>query len=130
MAIPWMDPDPTALDRVAGGSAVTTATCIHEAQAHLRQTGEPAAVVYQNGRPVGVVTTTALARARNVRHADAPLSSVMDYVAVPVDPAADVRTTLHRFSQAAWDWLKYTGVCRRQIPGQRARRLSAPAGIR
>ena len=64
MAIPRMDPDPTALDRLAGGLAVTTASCINEAHAHLHRTGEPAAVVYQNGRPVGVVTAAALARAR------------------------------------------------------------------
>ena len=107
MAIPRMDPDPIALDRLAGGSVVTTATCLNEAQAHLHRTGEPAAVVYHNGRPVGVVTAAALARARNARHADAPLSSVMDYVAVPVDPHAETQTVLHRFSDAAWAWLKH-----------------------
>jgi hypothetical protein len=72
-----MDRDPTALDRMAGGSAVTTASCINEAQAHLHRTGEPAAVVDQNGRPVGVVTAASQTRARTARHADAPLTSVM-----------------------------------------------------
>jgi hypothetical protein len=103
-----MDPDPTALDRVSGGRAVTTTTCVHEALAHLQRTGEPAAVVYRNGRPVGVVTATALAHARDCRHPDAPLTSVLDYVAVPVDAHPDAQTTVHRFTRAAWDWLEHT----------------------
>jgi hypothetical protein len=108
MAIPRMDPDPTALDRVPGGRAVTTTTCTHEAVAHLHNTGEPAAVVYQRGRPVGVVTSAALERASGVQQPDRPLASVMDYVAVPVDPHADPRAIVQRFTRAAWDWLKHT----------------------
>jgi hypothetical protein len=101
-----MDPDPTATERVSGGPAVTTATCIHEALAHLHRTGESAAVVYRNGRPVGVVTARALTRACDDRHTDVPLAAVMDYVVVPVDVNVGARTTLHRFTQAGWDWLK------------------------
>jgi CBS domain-containing protein len=108
MTIPRMDPDPTALDRVTGRPTVTTATCIHEALARLHRSGEPATVVYRNGRPVGVVTVAALTRARGGRRPDMPLAAVMDYVAVPVETHADAQTTLHRFNQAAWDWLKHT----------------------
>lgn len=108
MTIPRVDPDPTALDRMAGGLAVTTATCISEARAHLHRTGERAAVVYQNRRPVGVVTAATLTRVCNAQRSDTPLATVMDYVAVPVDADADSQAILHRFSQAAWDWLKHT----------------------
>jgi CBS domain-containing protein len=108
MTIQRTTPDPTALDRVTGTTTVTTATCIHEALALLRRSGEHAAVVYGNGRPVGVVTAAALARARGGRRPDMPLAAVMDYVAVPVETHADAQTTLHRFNQAAWDWLKHT----------------------
>jgi hypothetical protein len=93
MALPLTNRDPGAADRMMGGSAVTTATCVHEALAHLRRTGQPAAVVYRNGRPVGVVTAAALARARNTARRDVPLTVFMDYVAVPVDPHADALKT-------------------------------------
>jgi hypothetical protein len=108
MAIPRIDPDPTALDRVTGGSAITTTTSIEEALVHLRRSGEPGAVVYQAGRPVGVVTAAALIAARDGAHSELPVAALMDYVAVPVDAHADTLTIVHRFSQAAWDWLKHT----------------------
>jgi hypothetical protein len=38
--------------------------------------------------------------------ADAPIGTVMDYVAVPVDRKADAAETVHVFDHAAWDWLK------------------------
>jgi hypothetical protein len=100
-----MDPDPTATERVSGGRAVTTETGILEAMAHLHRTGESAAVVYRKGRPVGVVTATALTWACDERHTDVPVAAVMDYVAVPVDANLSARTTVHRFTRAAWDWL-------------------------
>jgi CBS domain-containing protein len=105
MALPQMDPDPTSIDRLPGGPPVTTATRIHEAQAHLHLTGESAAVVYRDRRPVGVVTATALTRACNENRADAPITAVMDYVAVRVDQRADARDTVRIFNQAAWEWL-------------------------
>jgi hypothetical protein len=106
MPLPHLDPDATAVGRSTGGLPVTTTTCIHETQAHLRRTGEPAAVVYRNGRPVGIVTAAALDRARSA-HTDVPLTAVMDYVAVAVDAGTDVEAeaTVHAFTRAAWDWL-------------------------
>lgn len=72
----------------AAGCTLTPATLVHVACAQLRNSGEPAAVVFRNGRPVGVVTERALTRARGGNRADAPISTVMDYVAVPVTPGA------------------------------------------
>lgn len=96
------------LDRAAGRMALTTTSCIHEAQAHLHRTGEPAAVVYRGGRPVGVVTAGALARAAQGRGSGVPLAQVMDYVTVPVDAHVDAEQILHRFTRAATDWLGHT----------------------
>ncbi len=96
------------VDRAAGRMALTTTSCIHEAQAHLNRTGEPAAVVYRGGRPVGVVTAGALARAAHGRGSGIPLAQVMDYVAVPVDARADPEQIARRFAQAATDWLGHT----------------------
>jgi CBS domain-containing protein len=101
-----MNSDPTAVDRVPGAHEVTTTATISEACAHLHITGEPAAVVYRNGRPVGVVTAAALSSARMAGGADAPIGTVMDYVAVPVDHKAGPVETVRTFDLAAWDWLK------------------------
>jgi CBS domain-containing protein len=111
MALPQMNSDPTAVDRAPGAHEVTTTTTICEARAQLHITGESAAVVYRNGRPVVVVTaaalaTAALASARMAGRADAPIGTVMDYVAVPVDRQADAMETVRVFDHAAWDWLK------------------------
>ena len=85
MNLPRMGPDSTALDHARGGRAVTTAMCIHEARAHIQRTGEAASLVYRTGRPVGVVTAVALERACMVSSEDGPITSVMDYLVVPVD---------------------------------------------
>lgn len=104
MALPQMDSDPTAVDRLPSAS-LTTATCIPEARARLCATGESAAIVTRGGRPVGVVTAAALASAVTSSRGDDPLITVMDYVAVPVSPHAYARETLQAFTRAAWDWL-------------------------
>ena len=66
MALPQMDSDPTAIDRVPGARQIRTSTSICEALAHLRTTGETAAVVHRNGRPIGVMTAAALSSARMI----------------------------------------------------------------
>jgi hypothetical protein len=103
MTLSPMEIDTTAIDRLAGAWPLTPATSIHEARAHLRNTGEPAAVVYRSGRPVGVVTAAALAP--TVRHSDAPIATVMNYATVSVNPRADANETVRTFTRAAWDWL-------------------------
>jgi CBS domain-containing protein len=80
---------------------------IATAQAHLQATGEAAAVVLEGGRPVGVVTAAALARAVTKHGLDTPLAVVLDYVAVPVDPQGGAYETIRAFRRAAWDWLEH-----------------------
>jgi CBS domain-containing protein len=106
MALPQMDSDPTAIDRVPGAHPITTTTSVCEARAHLHTTGETAVIVYRNGQPVGVVTSGALVSASMARGEGAPISTVMDYVAVPVDRRADALEVIRTFDSAAWDWLK------------------------
>ena len=106
MALPMMNSDATAFDRVPSAQPVTPATTVAEARAHLHATGEPAAVVYQAGRPFGVVTAGAVARAMAGGHADAPISSVLDHIVVPVRPGTDARDTVETFTKAAWTWLR------------------------
>ena len=107
MALPQTDSDPTTVERVASVRPVTPTTTIAAAQAHLQVTGEAATVVLEGGRPVGVVTAVALAAALARRGPDAPIATVMDYVAVPVDPQGDTYHTIRAFRRAAWDWLEH-----------------------
>jgi CBS domain-containing protein len=107
MALPQMDSDPAAIERMPGAHQITTTATVCEVRAHLYATGASATVVYRNGRPVGVVTSGALASATMARGEDAPISTVMDYVAVPVDRKADALEVIRTFDSAAWDWLKH-----------------------
>lgn len=109
MALPQMDPDPTALASAPHLQPLTTGTCVHAALARVRNSGETAAVVYRSARPVGVVTADALTRAARSGRADAPITTVMNYVAVPVDRHADAHATVRTFTDAAWDWLHRRG---------------------
>ncbi|HEY8524471.1 MAG TPA: hypothetical protein VIL48_05890 [Acidimicrobiales bacterium] len=96
-----------ARGRPAGGRGfrLTASTPVHVAWAHLRDRGEPAAVVFRAGRPVGVVTEAALERARAAGQGDLPVGMVLDHVTVPVDRLAGERETVRRFIRAASDWL-------------------------
>lgn len=67
-----------------GTPALSPHTAVHVARARLAATGEAAAVIFQQGRPVGVVTADALAEPGTTSQQDAPISTVMDYVAVRV----------------------------------------------
>jgi hypothetical protein len=106
MALDPTDPEPVDRDRPLPEPALTPHTAVHMARARLAATGDAAAVVYQQGRPVGVVTADALAEPGTTSQQDAPISSVMDYVAVHVTPGAGTQETVRAFSDAAWDWLK------------------------
>ena len=107
MALPQTDGDHTAVECVGSARLVTPTTTIAAAQAHLQVTGEAATVVLEGGRPVGVVTAVALAAALARRGPDAPIATVMDYVAVPVDPQGDTYHTIRAVRRAAWDWLEH-----------------------
>jgi hypothetical protein len=59
------------------------------------------------------VTADALAAPGTTSQQDAPISTVMDYVAVPVTPGAGAHETVRAFTDAAWDWLKLCSNARR-----------------
>lgn len=107
MPLPRMDSDPTAVDRLPSAQPVTPTTSIANACRHLRATGEAAAVVFEGGRPIGVVTAAALAAALVEHCPETPIASVMDYVAVRVDPQGDTYETVRAFRRTAWDWLEH-----------------------
>ncbi|MGH7482705.1 MAG: hypothetical protein ACRELV_11170, partial [Longimicrobiales bacterium] len=86
MALPRMDSDAADYDRLMGASGFTPHTAVHVARARLVVTGEAAAVVFQQGRPVGIVTADALTGPGTMSDQDAPISTVMDYIAVHVAP--------------------------------------------
>ena len=85
---------------------ITTASTVAEARAHLSSTGETAAVVYQAGRPIGIVTAAALEDATSTRHSDVPLCRALDYVAVRVAPDAAAGATVRELDRAAWEVLR------------------------
>lgn len=47
-----------------------------------------------------------MARALESGHAGSSIGATMDHIAVPVDPRAGARDTLHTFTNAAWAWLR------------------------
>jgi CBS domain-containing protein len=101
-----MDSDPTAHDRVAAVQQLTAGSTVAEASAHLRATGERAAVVVRHGLPVGIVSGSAVADAVRAGACDAPVLAVMDYVAVRVPRGAEAGEVLRTFNRAAWEWLR------------------------
>jgi len=106
MTLPRMDSDPTAVDRVRALQPLTPESTVGEAGAHLRAAGVRMAVVARHGRPVGVVSAAAVADAVQAGRCEAPLLSVMDYVAVPVPRGAEAGKVLRTFNRAAWEWLR------------------------
>jgi hypothetical protein len=106
MALTPIAAEPPADDRQAATPTLAPHTAVHVARARLAATGEAAAVVYRRGRPVGVVTADALHEPGTTSQQDTPISTVMDYVAVPVTPGAGPHETTRAFTDAAWDWLE------------------------
>jgi CBS domain-containing protein len=105
MGLPLSDSDPTVVGR-GPATRIIGATTVAEAGAHLRLTGEPAAIVYAHGRPVGLVTAGALGRAAMAGRSERPVGALMDYVTVPADASADAEATVRAFTNAAGDWLR------------------------
>jgi hypothetical protein len=105
MALPLMDSDPTVLTPRSATSPLTADSTVHDAWERLSATGDTAAVVSRDGRPVAVVTRPAVEHALAAGMAGAPVGGVADLVAVPVDRSADALATLRTFTSAAWDWL-------------------------
>jgi len=93
-------------DHHAAAPTLAPHTAVHVARARLAATGEAAAVVFRQGRPVGIVTGDALAEPGTTSQQDAPISTAMDYVAVRVTPGTGAHETVRAFTDAAWDWLR------------------------
>ena len=107
MALPLMDPDPTKATTPPANPPLTTDDTVRDAWARLRATGDAAAVVTRFGHPFVVVTRAAVEQAVASGRATDAVASVADVVAVPIDRSADAVTIVHRFTRAAWDWLRY-----------------------
>ena len=107
MALDQTTRDPAAFPPGSVTSPVTADMSVLEAWRRLRATGDTAAVVTRAGRPVAVVTRTAIEQAVAAGMEGAPVGRVADLVAVPVERSADAAATVRAFTRAAWDWLTY-----------------------
>lgn len=77
------------------------------AREELDRAGIGAAVVYQRGRPIGVVTAGALRAIGDAEpRANAMVVDVMDLEVVPIHPSMGMRATLDAYTGAAWRSLK------------------------
>ena len=86
---------------------LTADSTVRAARERLSATGETAVVVIRDGHPVAVVTRPAIERALAEGRADDRVDTVADMVTVPVDRSVDALTTIHAFTRAAGDWLRY-----------------------
>ena len=106
MALPLTDSDLTVVAPEPENASLTPVSTVGDAWRRLVATGDASVVVMRDERPVAVATRQAVGLAMACGDADAPLGTVADHVAVPVDRTADALDTLHAFTQAAWDWLR------------------------
>lgn len=109
-----MDPDPTAVDRRTPVETVemTCSTPVRVALEVLDARHEVAAVVFEDGRPVGVVTLDALTRPGLAGHeADVRVASVMDLELVRISVGAGEHETLRAYRDAAWTSLRRRHPC-------------------
>jgi len=94
-------------DEIARGSGVTTDTTVSSALAYLERRGETAAVVTDEGKPVGVVTLQALkGTSAMLPRPDAPVADVMDWECVHISPDADPLATLRAYKDGSWRSLR------------------------
>jgi predicted transcriptional regulator len=109
-----MDPDPTARDRRTPVETVemTCSTPVRVALEVLEARREATAVVFDDGRPVGVVTLDALTRPGLAGHeADVRVASVMDFELVRISAGAGELETLQAYRDAAWLSLRHRHPC-------------------
>lgn len=109
MRLPYMDPDPTRLDRPEPVDTleVTPATPTRVAADLLCERHLTALVVTDHGVPLGIVTRDALAEAGPATH----VAEVMDYEVVHLDRHAGELRTLRAFRDAAWRSLHRRHPC-------------------
>jgi predicted transcriptional regulator len=77
-----------------------TSMSVREARRAVSEAGLMAAIVIDNGRPIGIVTADALGDGE--LGPDATVDEVMDYEAVHVNPRGSVEETMRAFRTAAW----------------------------
>ena len=104
MPLPRMDSDPTSPAQPRW--ALTPESTVGEATAYFHATRELVAPVLRGGRPVGLVSASAVSDAVRTGACDASVLSVMDYVAVTVRRGAGSGEVLRTFDRAAWEWLR------------------------
>ena len=104
MPLPRMDSDPTSAERLP--RTLTPASTVAEAGAYFHATGARVAPVLRGGRPVGLVSASAVTDAVRAGACDAPILSIMDYVAVTVRRGAAAGEVMRTFNRAAWEWLR------------------------
>jgi CBS domain-containing protein len=94
-------PDVTRL--TGDDMSISPSTSVREALSAMERSGLRTMVVVDGGRPVGVITATALhGSADRTMSIDAEVQDVMDFEVVHVDPSFDVEDTLRTFRDAAW----------------------------
>ncbi|HEX8803814.1 MAG TPA: hypothetical protein VF743_06465 [Acidimicrobiales bacterium] len=104
---PLMDSDPTRQRRPPPGAiTVPVGADARTAARLLAATGQALALVTDVGRPVGVVTTAALAGVTGRGAHGAVVADAMDLEVVRVDPRADEPTTVRAYDEAAWASLR------------------------
>ncbi len=87
----------------SGSEPLSPMSSVAEATQALDRSGETAAVVFEKGVPVGVITRVALlGLARHRPRPDARLADVMDFETVAIDPASNMAQTVETYTQAAW----------------------------
>jgi hypothetical protein len=109
-----MDPDPTAVGRrpMVATVEITCSTPVRLAVEVLAALQHTAAVVFDHGCPVGVVTLDALDMARLAGAGDdVHVGAVMDFELVHVDLRAGERATLEAYREAAWRSLRRRHPC-------------------
>ena len=84
---------------------ITLTSTVNDARRALAATDQPALVVWDDAMPVGVVTVDDVSGPR-APSSEALIEDVLSHECVAVDPAADVRETKRRFTDAAWLSLK------------------------
>jgi hypothetical protein len=103
MSLPRMDSDPTAHDRDTALQPLTAGSTVGEASAHLRATGERAAVVVRHGLPVGIVSGSPVADA--VR-AGATRRSWRSWTTPRCRSRVAWRPAKCSARSTAWEWLR------------------------
>lgn len=107
MGAPLMDSDPTVQSPRSGVLPLAEDDTVQIARDRMRAAGDVAAVVLRGRRPWAVVSREALERAAAAGRGDEPIGRVAEFVVVPVDRSVDALATVHEFTRAAWDWLRY-----------------------